>query len=135
MDAEFFSRNWALLLAALPALVVALAVARQIVARSGSGQLRSMLADHRNALQLLDDARAQYRKAERHVEKLAARADQVKPRVLAEAREKAQDAQALEKIAADKLLVTTNHVRRVIHEEFPPSRHEELRTRYLPGDA
>ncbi|MGI9262390.1 MAG: hypothetical protein ACR2QR_10170, partial [Woeseiaceae bacterium] len=126
--------NWALLLAAVPALIVVIAVIRQLAARSAPGQLRSMLADHRGALKTLADARAQCSKADRRVEKLVARVDQTKPRVLEEARACARDAQALEKIAADKALVTANHVRRVIHEEFPPSQHEELRLRYVPGD-
>ncbi|MGI9205131.1 MAG: hypothetical protein ACR2Q3_14035 [Woeseiaceae bacterium] len=134
MDAEFFSQNWALLLAALPALFVAISVIRNVAARSGSGQLKSMLANHRKAVQMFDDARAKCGKAERRVEKLAVKAEQVKPRVLEEARASVRDAQALEKIAADKVLVAANHVRRIIHEEFPPSRHEELRARYLPSD-
>lgn len=135
MNAEFFSSNWALLLAAVPALIVAISVSRQVAARSGPGQLRGMLANHRSAIKVLDNARQQRGKAERRVEKLAARVDQVKPRILDEAQAMVRDAQALEKIAADKVLVTTNHVRRVIHEEFPPSRHDELRARYLPDDA
>lgn len=135
MNAEFFSSNWALLLAAVPALIVSVSVIRHVAARSAAGQLRSMLANHRNAVKALDDARAQRGKAERRVEKLAARADQVKPRILDEAKATVRDAQALEKVAADKALVTANHVRRVIYEEFPPSRHDELRAQYLPGDG
>jgi len=134
MNADFFSNNWALLLAAVPALIVVVSVIRQLAARSAPGQLRGMLADHRSALKVLANARAQCSKADRRVAKLAAKVDQTKPRVLEEARACARDAQALEKIAADKVLVTANHVRRVIHEEYPPSQHEELRARHLPGD-
>jgi len=135
MNVEFFSQYWALLFAAVPALVVAIAVTRAIVARSAPGQLRSMLANHRSALKSLDGARVKRAKAERYVEKLVGRADQIKPRILEEAQATLRDAQALEKIAAGKVLVTTNHVRRVIHEEFPPSRHDEMRARYLPVDG
>ena len=42
---------------------------------------------------------------------------------------------SLAKIADDKAQVQANHVRRVIFEEFPPSRHEKLRARYLPQDV
>jgi len=97
--------------------------------------LRSVTADHHSATKALDDAHAQCKKAERRVKKLVAKVDQTKPRVLEEAKASVRDTQALEKIAADKVMVTANHVRRVIHEEFPPNRHEELRLRYLPDDV
>ena len=66
--------------------------------------------------------------------KLDANAGKVKPRLLQEAKDALQDARALEKIAGDKVLIAANHVRRVIHEEFPPSRQQKLRARYLPGE-
>lgn len=135
MNADFFSNNWALLLAAVPAFVVVVSVIRQLAIQSGPGQLRSVLADHRSAMKAFDIARAQKAKAERRAEKLNAKAEQTKPRLLQEATDSARDAKSLEKIAADKVLVTANHVRRVIHDEFPPTRHEELRARYLPDDV
>ncbi len=135
MNADFFNNNWALLLATVPAVIVIVSVIRQLAMQSAPGQLRSVLADHNSAMKMLVVARAQRTKAERRAEKLAAKAEQTKPRVLQEARDSARDAQALEKIAADKVLVTANHVRRVIHEEFPPTRHAELRARYLPEDV
>ena len=54
---------------------------------------------------------------------------------MSEAKEALQDALALEKIADDKAQVTANQVRRVIFEEFPPTRHEKLRRKYLPEDV
>ena len=63
------------------------------------------------------------------------KADKVKPRVLQEARNALDDARALQRIMNDRAQVTRNLVRRAIFEEFPPSRHEKLRARYLPEDV
>lgn len=68
------------------------------------------------------------------VSKLSAREGTTRPRHLQEAKEAAEDAKSLEKIANDKVQVAANHVRRVIHEEFPPVRQQQLRERYLPQD-
>jgi hypothetical protein len=32
------------------------------------------------------------------------------------------------------VLIAENHVRKIIVEEFPPNRHERMRSRYLPGE-
>jgi hypothetical protein len=62
---------------------------------------------------------------------LEKKAASVKPRRLEEAAGALQDAEALLKIAGDKVLVAENHVRRIIVEEFPPKHHERMRSRYL----
>jgi hypothetical protein len=49
-------------------------------------------------------------------------------------REAVQDAEALLKIADDQVLIAENHVRKIIVEEFPPQRHDRMRSKYLPGD-
>jgi len=46
-----------------------------------------------------------------------------------------EDAKMLAKIANDKVLIAENHVRRVIHEEYPPVKQERLRKKYLPAQA
>lgn len=73
-------------------------------------------------------------KAEKKLRGLLKRAERVIPRVLQEAKERVEDAQALQKILRDKVMVTENHVRRVIYDEFPPAAHERLRRKYLPQD-
>ena len=135
MDAHAISQNWALFAAVLPAAIVVLLVWSALYRRSASGLLNTVLRDHKGAL-------AEARKAGKNVVKLSARvakleqnADKVKPRVLEETKGLLSDALAFEKIAADKVLVTANHVRRVIHEEFPPSMQDKLRSRYLPEDG
>jgi hypothetical protein len=135
MNADAFTNNWALIVAAIPAMIVVVLVIRHLAGRSASGQLRIVLRDYRNSQKELRVARQSMRDAAARVEKLDARAGQTKPRVLQEARDAAEDALSLEKIAGDRCLVTANHVRRVIHEEFPPDRQEKLRTKYLPQEG
>lgn len=135
MDTVFFTHHWALWAAAGCAAIVVYAVVARLVDQSGSGQLRQALKEHRAAITQLRKARRQVRRAERRVATLGKKAKQTKPRVLAEAKDALQDAQALQKISDDRSQVTANHVRRVIYEEFPPLRHEKLRRRYLPEDV
>ena len=68
------------------------------------------------------------------LEGLEARAGSVQPRRLREAAEAVQDAEALLKIARDQVLIAENHVRKIIVEEFPPKRHDRMRSKYLPGE-
>jgi hypothetical protein len=123
--------HWALMLASATAVVLLAAGIVHVARRSARGQLRRMR-------KLLDRERVRQRKAaaavvraERQRDRLMGRSDRVKPRVLTEAGEALQDAKALAKIAADRVLVAENHLRRVILEEFPPARHDTLRSRYL----
>ena len=88
----------------------------------------------RKARKELRKALRAQQKAEKRVQKLVQRAERVKPRVLQEAREAFEDAKALQKILHDKVMVTENHVRRVIYDEFPPTQHDRLRRKHLPQD-
>ena len=131
----FLHEHWALVGAAALLAIVVTAVIRQWHLRTAGGQLREVLKAHRKV-------RAEYRRAARNatraqkqVEKLEKRAEHVKPRRLEESRQALADAEALTKILEDKLQVTANHVRRVIHEEFPPRRQPALRARFLPEDG
>lgn len=135
MTVDALTEDWALWAAAIPAVIVVVAVAWMLARKSRGGQLRRVLRDHKFAARDLRNAARATRKADGLVRKLAAKAQDVKPRVLEEAREALQDARALEKIAADKVQIAANHVRRVIHDEFPPSRHDKLRARHLPDDV
>ena len=48
---------------------------------------------------------------------------------------RSEPAYALQKIANDKAQIATNHVRRVVFDEFSRSRHDKSRARYLRGDV
>ena len=134
MNSELISNNWALILAAVPALLVLVVVLHFLLGRTANGQLRQVRKGHRAAQRELSAARKASKRALARVAKLTARAGQTRPRLLQEAREAAEDAQSLEKIASDRVQVAANHVRRVIHEEFAPVRQQKLREKYLSQD-
>lgn len=132
MDAEQLQAHWALILASATGLVLLLIAIRHFLRSSARGQLRRMRKEVDRERQRLRKAMAVAAKADRQKMRLLQHADRVKPRVLQESSEAAADANALAKIAHDRVLVAENHLRRVILEEFPPTEHERLRSRYLP---
>ncbi|MDH3440615.1 MAG: hypothetical protein OEM63_07685 [Gammaproteobacteria bacterium] len=135
MDIGTLKSDWAAWLALLPGLIVVFFVTRALFQRSARGQLSQALKAQRQSRQSLLDAQEKVAKTTARLEKLLSRSDKVKPRILEETRGALDDCRALEKILDDKCQVTTNHLRRVIFEEFPPSQHEELRGKYLPQDV
>jgi hypothetical protein len=135
MDSLLSSDHWALMAAAAVGGVAVLFILLAGYRRSARGQLRTMLREHRRATGEYRRALRNAGRAESRVAKLQARAAKIKPRLLEEAKGALTDARALAKIAGDRQQVTANRVRQVIVEEFPPSRHERLRRRYLPQDG
>lgn len=134
MDYLLDKGNWALLAAVGLAVLVGLVILGRLIGGSRHGQLRHTLADLHNCQHELKKATNAARKAENSVDRLRNRLASVKPRHAQEAKDAMQDARSLQKIAADKVLVAQNHVRRVIHEEFPPNKQGRLRAKYLPND-
>ena len=134
MNDAYLTNNWALGLAGVFVSLAALVIFAAIMRRSARGQLRGVRAELRKALTQQRKAARVSAKTHRRLVKLGANAGKVKPRLLQEAKDALQDARALEKIADDKVLIAANHVRRVIHEEFPPSKQQKLRAQYLPGE-
>lgn len=135
MNMAALSSNWALILAVVPALIAIVLISRLLISRTASGQLRGVLEGYRDAQKELSDAQKSRRKTAARVEKLVSKAGKTVPRVLQETKGAAEDAKSLEKIAGDRVLVAANHVRRVIHEEFPPDQQQALRNKYLPQDG
>ena len=135
MDWNILKNNWALAIAAFVAAMVTLVVVVHVIKRSAWGRLRESRLMLRKARQHEAKAQKSVDKAERIARRLHQNADRTKPRHLEEAKEALQDARALAKIANDRILVAENHVRRVIHDEYPPARHEALRQKYLPEPA
>lgn len=134
MNLDIFQQNWALAVAAVLFIVVAIVIGSALLRRSPWGQLRRARSDFRVCGHKFKAAHAQTVRAQKHLKKLETRASNVKPRLLEEAKGLVADGLALEKIAGDRLMIAANHVRRVIHEEYPPSKQERLRKRYLPDD-
>ena len=124
-----------MLAAIVPVSIVVAAIVIATFWRSAKGQLTRVNRQHQEVERALQDARRDTQKAVQKLEKLESRAEKVKPRELQEARDKVADCHALEKILDDKIQVTMNHLRRVIFEEFPPARHQEMRAKYLPQDV
>ena len=74
-------------------------------------------------------------KAEKRLQNMLANIERVKPRELQQAKDAVEDSKTLTKILSDKMMVAQNHVRRVIHDEFPPAKHDRMRAKYLPQDV
>ncbi|HLU07670.1 MAG TPA: hypothetical protein VKZ91_14020 [Woeseiaceae bacterium] len=132
MNAEVLQTHWALLLASITGCALLLFAVAVLANNSARGQLRRKQKVLKQERGRLRKAEAVVEKAERQKARLMKLADRVKPRLLRESAEAVEDARALAKIAADRVLVAENHLRRVIVEEFPPTQHEKLRSRYLP---
>ena len=135
MDIENLRQNWALWVAAVLAILVAGIVTRAVLKRTARGQLRHAVGVLRQAQREAEKATKSVVVAQQAVDKLAARASSVKPRLVEEAKGALGDAAALKKIADDRVLVAANLLRRVIYEEHPPNKHVALRKKYLPGDG
>jgi hypothetical protein len=135
MNPQSLTENWALWAALLPATLAFAVVGWLFYRRSARGQLRAALKAHRSAERDLNRASRSVRGMQGRVQRLMKKAGKVKPRLLQEAREELEDAQALERIMNDKVQVTRNHVRRAIFEEFPPAKHDRLRAKHLPEDV
>ena len=102
---------------------------------SGWGQLRVSARQLKFRYRGANDAQKAVNKAVAKLEKLRAKSDSVKPRLVREASEALDDARALCKIAEDQVLIAETHVRNLIVDEYPPQQHEALRHKYLtrPG--
>jgi hypothetical protein len=131
VDGDFAIRNWALLLAALLAVIVFLFVAYHLYRQSAQARLGAALDRLRAGERKAAAAKRALAKASARLEKLRSRAASVRPRVLEEASEAVEDARLARKNADDQLLVARNEMRMAIVEEYPPKRHAALRRHYL----
>jgi hypothetical protein len=134
VDNQFLIQHWGLLAGSLLLIAATLHIALSRWQGSASGQLRQALVAMQELRQVAAKAEGATVKAESRLDGLLQARDKVRPSYLQEAKEGLQDARALQKIADDRLLVSENHVRRIILEEFPPIKQHKLRSRYLPAD-
>jgi len=135
MNIESLHSDWAVWLA-LGSLAIAIALMIPIlVKRTSRSKLNKVLSDLNETQKELRKTARVSDKAEKKLQRMLANIERVKPRELQEAKDAVDDSKALTKILSDKMMVAQNHVRRVIHDEFPPSKHERLRARYLPQDV
>ena len=134
MTLELVIRNWALVGASVLGTAVLLFVLFRVYQDSGRGRLGARVRELRSCEQEAVRAHRAAEKAAGRLARLRARAASVKPRLVQEAEGALEDARALHKIAEDKVLIARNHVRKLIVEEYPPTRHDALRRRLLPSD-
>jgi len=132
MTPDYLQQHWALVIASVLATAVLLFVIFRLYQRSARGQLQARVRDLRQCEQRARAAARAADKAASRLARLRDRADSTKPRHVDEVSGQLADAKALYKIATDQVLIAQNHVRKVIVEEFPPKRHDEMRNRYLP---
>ena len=131
MMPAFLQQHWALLGAGIVGGAALMFAAWRAWLDSPWGRLAA-------ARRRLHSARVEARRRQKTLQHLSARlaglekkADSVKPRRLEDTAGAVQDAGALLKIAGDQVLIAENCVRKIIVEEFPPKRHERMRSRYL----
>ena len=134
MTLSFLEQHWALITAGIVATAVLLFAIWRAWQDSARGRLRAARRRLRHNVAAAHRQRKALQKLSARLDDLEARAGSVQPRRLREAAEAVQDAEALLKIAGDQVLIGENHVRKIIVEEFPPKRHDRMRSKYLPGE-
>ena len=135
MNIESLQSDWAVWLA-LASLVIAIALMLPILLmRTSRSKLNKVLSDLKETQKELRKTARVAEKAEKRLQKMLANIERVKPRELQGAKDAVDDSNALTRILSDKMMVAQNHVRRVIHDEFPPAKHDRMRAKYLPQDV
>jgi len=131
MNFELLQTHWAAWMALASLLLAAGMVTPQLLQKTSRSKLNRVLGNMKEARKEVRKAKRATDRAERKFRKLLARGDRVKPRILEEARGAVDDGRRLAKIMSDKLMVAETHVRRIIHDEFPPAEHDRLRDKHL----
>jgi peptidoglycan hydrolase CwlO-like protein len=135
MNIESLQSDWAIWLA-LASLVIAIVLIIPILLKqTARSKLNKVLSDLKETQKELHKTARVSNKTEKKLQKMLANIELVKPRELQEAKDSVDDSKALTKILSDKMMVAQNHVRRVIHDEFPPAKHDRMRAKYLPQDV
>ena len=131
MNFELLQTHWAAWMALVLLLLAAGMVTPQLLQKTSRSKLNRVLGNMKDVRKEVRKSDRAKDKAEKKFRKLLARGDRVKPRILEEARGAVDDARRLVKIMSDKLMVAETHVRRIIHDEFPPAEQDGLRERHL----
>lgn len=131
MTIETLQQNWALVIASVLGLGIVLFVLFRASQDSRRGRLGSALAYLRDREKAAEKAAKALDKASSRVDRLATRSESVPPKQADAARDALLEAQELQKLIDDQLLIARNDVRLLITEEYPPKQHEAMRSRYL----
>ena len=131
MTIDDLQQNWALLIASVLGLGIVLFVLFRTSQESRRGRLGSALTYLRDRERAAQKAAKALDKAGSRIERLRARSESVPPKQADAARDALTEAQELQKLIDDQLLIARNNVRMLITEEYPPKQHEAMRRKYL----
>ena len=131
MTIDTLQQNWALLIASVLGLGIVLFVLFRASQDSRRGRLGSALTYLRDRERAAQKAAKALDKASSRIERLRARSESVPPKLADAARDALTEAQELQKLIDDQLLIARNNVRLLIVEEYPPKRHDAMRSKYL----
>ncbi len=131
MTIDYLQQNWALLIAGVLGLGIVLFVLFRASQDSRRGRLGAALTYMRDRERAARKALKVLEEATRKIERLRARSESVPPKQADAARDALREAQELQKLIDDQLLIARNNVRLLITEEYPPKRHEAMRRKLL----
>jgi len=131
MTVKFLTQNWALVIASVLGTAVLLFVLFRLIQDSAGGRLRTTVDQLRDREKAARAAGKTVDKAVGRLDRLLAKTDSAIPRQVEAAREALEEAQEIQKLVDDQVLVARNNVRLLILEDYPVKRHEAMRYKYL----
>lgn len=131
MTIDDLQQYWALVIASVLGLGIVLFVLSRASQNSRRGRLGSALTYMRDRERAARKAVKALEEVTHKIERLRARSESVPPKQADAARDALLEAQELQKLIDDQLLIARNNVRLLITEEYPPKRHEAMRSKYL----
>ena len=131
MTRDFVQQNWALILASVLIVAIALFVLYRLLQGSRRGRLAAALNHMRERERALEAATRSVKKAGSRLEKLQGKGDSVPPGQVMAAKDALVEAQETERLLQEQVLVVRNQARLVILEEYPTKDHDAMRRKYL----
>ena len=126
MTIELVQEYWALLIASVLGLTIALYLLYNAMKGSRRGRLVQALGHLRQREQALKQAIRATDKAEARYSKLSAKGDSMAPNKVLAAKDAVVAARETQRLLEDQVLVVRNDARKIILEEYPPNRHEAM---------
>ena len=128
---QVLPKYWALIVASVIGLGIALFVIFRVVQDSRRGRFASALNHLQERERALEKESRNVAKALKKCEKLAARGDKVPPNQMLAAKDALAAARENEALLKDQVLVVRNDARNIILQDYPPNRHDAMCRRYL----
>ena len=112
-------------------LAVALTVLLPNLMPNSRGRLNRQRRELRHRHYQTRQAQEVLERASRKLARLSARANDVKPVQLQLAKDRVEDLTTMLGHARDKVLVAENHVRRILLDEYPPAKQQQMLDRFV----